>query len=375
MTLEEAFAEVEDHRRGPARQHDLKEMIVMSICAVLCGADSWVDVADWCEGEEDWLKTFLVLANGTPSHDTFGNVFRVLDATVFERCFRCWVASLIGAAEGIVALDGKTLRGSKDGPNTVVHMVSAYATALGVSLGQEGVAGKGNELAAIKALLETLVLKGCIVTIDALGCQTEIAKKIVDQGGDYVLAVKDNQKNLSQAVVEFFDTAEAFDYRNVVVQKSVSVEKNHGRIETRRAALVADVSWMDKPMREHWKKLAAVGMIESVQEMKDKVSIERRYFIMSAGVKTAAQFARAARAHWGIESMHWVLDVTFREDDCRVRKGHAAQNFSAIRKFAITALRTDTRHPDRSLRRRRKLADRRPEYRVELLGINVPPLI
>jgi len=336
---------------------------------------SWVDVADWCEGEEDWLKTFLVLANGTPSHDTFGNVFRVLDATVFERCFRCWVASIVGVAEGVVALDGKTLRGSKDGPNTAVHMVSAYATALGVSLGQEGVAGKGNELAAIKALLETLVLKGCIVTIDALGCQTEIAKKIVDQGGDYVLAVKDNQKNLSQAVVEFFDTAEAFDYRNVVVQKSVSVEKNHGRIETRRAALVADVSWMDKPMRENWKKLAAAGMIESVQEMKDKVSIERRYFIMSAGVKTVAQFARAARAHWGIESMHWVLDVTFREDDCRVRKGHAARNLSAIRKFALTALRTNTRHPDRSLRRRRKLADRRPEYRVELLGINVPPLI
>lgn len=131
MTLQEAFAEVEDHRRGPARQHDLKEMIVMSICAVLCGADSWVDVADWCEGEEDWLKTFLVLAHGTPSHDTFGNVFRVLDATVFERCFRCWVASIVGVAEGVVALDGKTLRGSKDGPNTAVHMVSAYATALG----------------------------------------------------------------------------------------------------------------------------------------------------------------------------------------------------------------------------------------------------
>jgi predicted transposase YbfD/YdcC len=142
-----------------------------------------------------------------------------------------------------------------------------------------------------------MVLKGCIVTIDALGCQTAIAKKIVDRGGDYVLAVKDNQKNLSQAVVEFFDTAEAFDYHNVVVQKSVSVEKNHGRIETRRAALVSDMSWMDKPMREHWQKLAAVGMIEFVQEMKDKVSVERRYFIMSAGVKTVAQFARAARAH------------------------------------------------------------------------------
>ena len=216
---------------------------------------SWVDVADWCEGEEDWLKTFLVLANGTPSHDTFGNVFRVLDATVFERCFRCWVTSIIGVAEGVVALDGKTLIGSKYGANTAMHMVYA------------------------------------------LGCQTAIAKKIVDRGGDYVLAVKDNQKNLSQAVVEFFDTAEAFDYHNVVVQKSVSVEKNHGRIETRRAALVSDVSWMDKPMREHWQKLAAVGMIEFVQEMKDKVSVERRYFIMSAGGKTVAQFARAARAH------------------------------------------------------------------------------
>ncbi len=142
-----------------------------------------------------------------------------------------------------------------------------------------------------------MVLKGCIVTIDALGCQTAIAKKIVDRGGDYVLALKDNQKNLSQAVVAFFDTAEAFDYDNVVVQKSVSVEKNHGRIETRRAALVSDVSWMDKPMREHWQTLAAVGMIEFVQEMKDKVSVERRYFIMSPGVKTVAQFARAARAH------------------------------------------------------------------------------
>ena len=156
--LQEALISVEDHRRGPARRHDLKEMIVMAICAVLCGADGWVDVADWCEDEESWLKTFLVLKHGTPSHDTFGEVFRVLDATVFERCFRQWIASLIGVAEGVVAFDGKTVRGSTDGPNTALHMVSAYATALGVSLGQEGSAGKGNELAAIKGLLRTLVL-------------------------------------------------------------------------------------------------------------------------------------------------------------------------------------------------------------------------
>jgi predicted transposase YbfD/YdcC len=225
MTLQEAFEQVEDHRRGPAQRYDLKEMIIMAICAVLCGADSWVDVADWCEDEDGWLRTFLVLANGTPSHDTFGKVFRVLDATVFESCFRRWVASIVGVAEGVVAFDGKTLRGSKDGPNTALHMVSAYATALGVSLGQEGTAGKGNELAAIRALLDTLVLKGCIVTLDALGCQTDIAAKIVAQGGDYVLAVKENQKNLSQAVIEFFDTAEAFDFRHVDVQKSDSIEK------------------------------------------------------------------------------------------------------------------------------------------------------
>jgi hypothetical protein len=178
MTLQEAFAEVEDHRGGPAQRYDLKEMIIMAICAVLCGADGWVDVADWCESEEDWLKTFLDLKKGTPSHDTFGEVFRVLDATAFERCFRQWVASIVGAAEGGVAFDGKTVRGSKEGPNTALHMVSAYATTLGVSLGQEGTAGKGNELAAIKALLDTLVLKSCIVTMDALGCQTEVVVKI-----------------------------------------------------------------------------------------------------------------------------------------------------------------------------------------------------
>ena len=188
----------------------------------MCGSDSRVDIADWCEVEKGWLRIFLDLANGNPSHDTFGMVFRVLDATVFESCFRGWIASIVGVVDGVVALDGKTVRGSKDGPNTALHMVSAYATGLGVSLGQEGTAGKGNELAAIKALLDTLVLKGCIVTMDALECQTEVAQKIVAQGGDYVLAVKDNQKNLSQAIVEFFDTAEAFDISATSTCKSAS---------------------------------------------------------------------------------------------------------------------------------------------------------
>ena len=369
MTLQDAFSQIEDERRGPARKHDLQEMIVMAICAVLCGCDGWVDIADWCEDEEPWLKTFLVLRHGTPSHDTFGDVFRVLDEHVFEACFRQWIASIVGVVEGVIALDGKTARGSKDGPNTALHLVSAYATTLGVSLGQEGSAGKGHELVAIKALLDTLILKGCIVTLDALGCQAEVAEQIVARGGDYVLAVKNNQKHLSEAIVEFFTTAEEFEFRHVDVQKRVIDEKDHGRLETRRAALVTDVSWMDTPMRARWKKLGGVGMIESEQEIKGTTRIERRYFIVSAGVNTVAQFADAVRAHWGVEAMHWVLDVTFREDDCRVRKGDAARNLSAIRKFALSALRLDKRHPERSLRRRRKLADRHPEYRVELLGL------
>lgn len=369
MSLQTVFSQVKDERRGPARKHNLQEMIVMAICAVLCGCEGWVDIADWCEDEEAWLKTFLVLSHGTPSHDTFGDVFRVLDGAVFEQCFREWIGRTVGIVEGVIALDGKTLRGSKDGPNTALHMVSAYATALGVSLGQEGSAGKGNELAAIKALLDRLVLKGCIVTLDALGCQTEVAEKIVAQGGDYVLAVKDNQKKLSEVIVAFFATAEAFKFRHVDVQKHACCEKDHGRLETRRALLVADLSWMDKPMHAHWPKLGGVGMLESEQEIKGKISVDRRYFIVSKGVGTVELFAGAVRAHWGVEAMHWVLDVTFREDDCRVRKGHAARNLSAIRKFALSALRLDKRHPERSLRRRQKLADRHPEYRAELLGI------
>jgi predicted transposase YbfD/YdcC len=369
MTVLEAFSEVRDPRTGAAVRYGLQEIIIMTICAVLCGADGWVDVADWCEDEESWLKTFLSLPYGTPAHDTFGDVFRVLDAKVFEQCFRQWIASIIGVAEGVIAFDGKTLRGSRDGANTALHMVSAYATALGVSLGQEGSAGKGNELVAIKALLETLVLKGCIVTMDALGCQRDIAERIVKRGGDYVLAVKDNQKHLSEAIVDFFDTAESLAFRNIAVQTSDCCEKGHGRIETRRAVFVPDVSWMDKPIREGWKKLSGVGMVESAQEVKGRVGLDRRYFIVSAGVSTVAQFAHAVRAHWGVEAMHWVLDVTFREDDCRVRKGHGAKNFSVVRKFALSSLRSDTRYPTHSLRRRRKLADRQPDYRAEILGI------
>lgn len=370
MTLTEVFAGLQDPRTGPAQRHDLREMILMALCAVLCGADNWVDVADWAEDNEAWLRRYLVLERGTPSHDTFGRVFRILDAAVFEQCFRGWIAGMVGVINGVVALDGKTICGSQDGENTALHMISAFATGSGLCLGQEGTRGKGHEIAGIKALLDTLTLKGCIVTIDAIGCQTEIAQKIVDRGGDYLLAVKDNQENLAKALREFFTEGESSGFGCLPVSQHQTVGKDHGRIETRQHLWVVELSWLDRPIRQHWPKLAGVGMVERIREINGKTSTERAFYIGSKGIADAETFATAARSHWGIEnSLHWVLDVTFREDNCRVRKGHAPQNLSALRKFALTLLRKDLRYPKRSLRSRRKTADRLPDYRASLLGL------
>lgn len=370
MTLTEAFSGLDDPRCGPAKRHDLTEIILMALCAVLCGADSWVEVAEWAQDHEAWLKRYLVLAHGTPSHDTFGRVFRLLDAKVFEACFREWIAGMVGAVAGVVAIDGKTACGSRDGHNTALHTISAYATASGLCLGQEHTRGQGNEIPAIKALLDTLALKGCIVTIDAIGCQTEMAQKILDRGGDYLLAVKDNQKVLASALQEFFADGEAEGFGALPVSRHQSVEKDHGRIETRQALWVTDLSWLDRQLKTHWPKLAGVGMIERRRESNGKISSERAFYIGSKGITNAESFAQAARSHWGIEnSLHWVLDVTFREDDCRVRKDHAPHNFAALRKFALALLRQDKQYPKRSMRSRRKTAERLPDYRASLLGL------
>ena len=370
MTLTDAFSGVVDPRTGPARRHDLTEMILMALCAVLCGADTWVDVAEWAEDNEAWLKRYLFLEHGTPSHDTFGRVFRLLDAKVFEACFRDWISGLAGVVAGVVAIDGKTACGSRDGHNTALHTISAYATASGLCLGQEHTRGKGNEIPAIKALLDTLALKGCIVTLDAIGCQTEIAQKILDRGGDYLLAVKDNQKDLADALREFFAEGETWGFGSLTISHYQSLEKDHGRIETRQAMWVSDLSWLDKKLRDHWPKLAGIGMIERQREINGTVSIERAYYIGSQGITSAESFAQAARDHWGIEnSLHWVLDITFREDDCRVRKDQAPHNFASLRKFALALLRQDTHYPKRSLRSRRKTAERLPDYRASLLGL------
>ena len=369
MTLMDAFAILPEPRNGPTQRHDLKEMILMALCAVLCGANTWVDVAEWAEDHLNWLRKYIPAKEGAPSHDTFSRVFRLLDATIFEQCFRNWIGSLVGVMDGVVALDGKTLCGSNDGRNTALHMVSAYLSGSGLSLAQEGTRGKGHEIAAIKNLLDALMLKGCIVTIDAIGCQTEIAQKILDRGGDYLLAVKDNQGTLAGALKEFFADGQN-GFGSLPVSQWETVEKDHGRIECRHALWISELSWLDKPIRAHWPQLAGVGMIERRRDVGGKVSVERVFYIGSKGILGAKEFADAARSHWSIENgLHRTLDVTFREDDCRVRKGHGPQNLSALRKFTLTLLRRDAQYPKRSLRSRRQTADRNPDYRASLLGL------
>lgn len=368
MTLTEAFSGLPDTRKGPAVKYALSEIMIMAICAILCGSNNWVEVADWCSDRQKWLKERFGFTHVTPSHDTFSSVFSLLDATVFETRFREWINALAGIVEGVVALDGKTLRGSgKKGSNELLHMVTAYATQSGLCLAQEGTCGKGNELAGIKALLDVLILKGCIVTMDALGCQKEIAEKIVDRGGDYVLQVKDNQKNLADALREFFARGEEAGYGNLVVERYEQVEKDHGRYETRHYTWVNDLSWMDKSLRDAWKKLGGVGMIKSSRLVAGKESSEFHYGIGSTGVKTVKTFAHATRAHWGIENgLHWTLDVVFREDECRARTGHSARNLSIMRKYALTLLRKD-KVSKQGLRRRRLHADRDESYRESLI--------
>jgi predicted transposase YbfD/YdcC len=370
MPLIQAFSKLPDPRTGPAQRHDLQEILVMTLSAVLCGEDNWVDVAQWAGDNESWLKKYLELKNGVPSHDTFGRVFRLLDAAVFEQCFRNWIASIVGVVEGVVAIDGKTLRGSRDGKNTALHMVSAFATQSGLCLAQEGTRGKGNEISAIKTLLDTLTLKGCIVTIDAIGCQTEIAEKIVERGGDYLLAVKENQGNLFEAIASFYREGQTHGFGSMAVSRFETLEKDHGRIETRSYTWVDKLQWMEPSVRGNWRQLAGVGMVERQREMNGKISIERTFYIGTKGVTSAKSLANAARGHWGVENrLHWVLDVTFREDECRVRVGHAPRNFSTVRKLALTLLRQDQQYPKRSLRSRRKTAGRVEKYRESLLGL------
>jgi predicted transposase YbfD/YdcC len=338
------FSVLEDPRDASKSRHKLIDIVVIAVAAVICGADDWVSVAAFGRAKEAWLRQFLELPNGIPSHDTFGRVFALLAPADFEKRFRAWVASIRQVLpEEIVAIDGKTLRRSHDRAAGLapLHVVSAWASAQRVVLGQVATEAKSNEIEAIPRLLDVLMLKGCIVTIDAMGCQTKIAEKIVERGGDYVLALKGNQETLAAEVEEAFIDADAKDYAGHDSQFLETVERGHGRFEIRRYRTLGNLEGVSRaPL---WKAMNMIGMVESLREVAGKISPEVRFYIGSIGTD-AERFARAVRGHWGIENdLHWSLDVAFREDESRIRDRQAAENFTVLRHIALTRLKNDTR--------------------------------
>ncbi|NTV58978.1 MAG: ISAs1 family transposase [Deltaproteobacteria bacterium] len=342
VSVRDHFASLPDPRILLKTRHKLVDMIVIALCAVIAGADDWVEMSAFGKEKEQWFKTFLELPGGIPSHDTFGRVFSLLDPEEFGKCFVSWIRSAFPMSDcDVIAIDGKTARRSHDRANgkSAIHMVSAWAVRNHLILGQVKTEDKSNEIKAIPELLKTLDLKDCVVTIDAMGCQKEIAKQIVDQGADYVLSLKGNQGNLHKEVELLFEDAKKSDYRDLSYETYTTVDGGHGRVETRRYTVIDDVDWFEE--KSKWKKLTTFAMVESTREMRDQTTQETRYFISSLPTD-AKRFAEAARDHWGIENgLHWCLDISFCEDDSRVRTGHAPENLAIIRRFALSLIKHD----------------------------------
>ncbi len=335
------FESLTDPRSGKVT-YPLLNVVVMMLCAVVCGADDFVAIAVWANKNRAWLSKFLDLSDGVPSHDRFNAILAALKPAEFERCLLSWVTALHEVTEGnIVAIDGKTLRRSYDRASgkSAIHMVSAWATANRISLGQVVTDEKSNEITAIPKLLELLEISGAIVTLDAMGCQTEIVEKIVDRGAVACIAVKDNQPKLQAAIETHFDGLIESGLDDAQVRMTDTQEKGHGR-EEHRCYVICRVPQSVKDLGR-WSRVKAIGMATSETFRDGKQHTEMRYYILTSYL-SASRFAAAVRGHWGIEnSLHWQLDVTFREDECRIRKGHADANFSIIRRFALSLLKNE----------------------------------
>ena len=360
--LHEFLAQLPDPRINRNKKHLLIDILMMSILAVICGAQSWDAIEMFGKEKEAFLRQILKLPNGIPSHDTINRVFSKLRPGKFESLFIQWVNSLKSPelTKEVIAIDGKSIRGSQDSfhDTPALHLVSAWANSNQLVLGQSKVDGKSNEITAIPELLAILDIEGSIITIDAMGTQKKIAEKIIEQKADYVLALKGNQEYLKENVVSIFA-------RQQPESKDITIEKGHGRIETRECSVITDLTFLDE--KEQWKKMKSIIKINSQREIKGKITNETRYFISSL-IDDAKNFNSYIRQHWGIEnSLHWSLDVTFNEDFQRKRNGHAAENFALIQKIVLNLLKVEKSKA--SLKNKRLMAGWNNQFLMKILGI------
>jgi len=342
MSLAAHFTRLPDPRVRRTRRHALVDILVITVCAVICGADDWVAIARFGRAKRTWFRQFLALPHGIPSHDTFGRVFAALDPHAFHAAFLAWVASVATLLPGdVIAIDGKTLRRTFDtaSQKAAIHMVSAWATTQGLCLGQVKTDAKSNEITAIPALLDVLALAGRIVSIDAMGCQPAIARRIRDRGGDYVLSLKANQPRLHEDVQALFLDAEAHGLRDLPHTCAETVDADHGRLEVRRAWATDDLVCLSS--RRRWPGLRSVLRVDAARTVGTQTSRETRYFISSLPAD-AAHLARIVRGHWTIENgLHWILDVAMHQDHTRIRTGHAPENLATLHHIALNLLKQE----------------------------------
>jgi predicted transposase YbfD/YdcC len=368
--LVDCFAEIADPRLDRQKRHQLIDIMVIAICAVICGAEHWTEVEAFGRCKRNWFKSFLELPNDIPSHDTFARVFSLLDPKQLQNVYSQWVQGFMKDVDvHHICVDGKTVRGSghMPGGKKAIHVLSAYAQEHGLVLTQAKVDDKTNEITAIPEVLRNLMLKGAIVSIDAMGCQKEIATQIKQQGGDYVLSLKGNQGKLAQEVENHFACAERDNFVLLEHDRHETIDGGHGRVETRTYDVIGNAGWLDPQGK--WGGLEAIGRVVSERIIKGNKSKEARYYILSQRL-SAEEFAKASRNHWGIEnSLHWILDMAFNEDECRIHAGFAAENFVRLRHIALHLLKQGV-SIKRGIKTRRKVAGWDENYLLELIKGN-----